>query len=239
MARMREIIKLKKYASICAVNQYDNTPFVMESYGGMGPHATALLQRFSRTNSEYAPNEFLLHARRRLSVTLQSGNANLTLLAMHELTMRSQLKFPPAMYEAWKKKRTPSGYAAPISSNMLARRVNTAWRKRTGAEAASNSDQQEQLDEQENAVQQAESDSSVMIIHSRRTNAFGVHHDADAPLSMPPPTADPISAVPISPLCVTGPLVHLDFDEYQASTSQPGVMQLDRRVTMAGHSGAA
>jgi hypothetical protein len=48
----------------------------------LGAEATALLQQLSVYAHDYSPAEFLLHARRRLSVTLQSSNADVAQLAM-------------------------------------------------------------------------------------------------------------------------------------------------------------
>jgi hypothetical protein len=71
-----------KYDSIASTNSYKMIPFVLETYGGLGTEATALLQQLSFSAHDYTPSEFLLHARRRLSVTLQSSNADVAQLAM-------------------------------------------------------------------------------------------------------------------------------------------------------------
>ena len=78
--------KHRKYDDIAKLNHYTMIPFVMESYGGMGKEAEKLLRKLSAHAHEWMePREFLLYARQRIAVTLQSANANISLLGQQQL----------------------------------------------------------------------------------------------------------------------------------------------------------
>jgi hypothetical protein len=74
----RTRIKHRKYDAIAACNQYQLLAFTMETYGGLGEEALELLHILSKhCKDEYNEQQFLTHAFRRLSVTLQTANANI------------------------------------------------------------------------------------------------------------------------------------------------------------------
>jgi hypothetical protein len=104
--------KICKYKEIAAVNNYELIPFVMETYGGIGKAAASLLKRMSQHSREYSPKEFLEHAHARLSICLQSSNANLVLLSMQQLSTSLHLA-KKQMH------KTSYGYSKPVSSNLL------------------------------------------------------------------------------------------------------------------------
>ena len=70
-----EKYKHRKYDQECSTHGWKLVPFALESLGGKGKEATQLLQRMSAHCVDRTPNEFLTHANRLLSVTLQRGNA--------------------------------------------------------------------------------------------------------------------------------------------------------------------
>jgi hypothetical protein len=96
--RTRSSGKHLKYDKIAEKNGYRMVPFVMETYGGMGPEAQTLLHNIAAHSTEYSPEDFLAHARKRLSVTLQSSNADIAQLAMQRFHLREQLTYRNARY---------------------------------------------------------------------------------------------------------------------------------------------
>jgi len=72
-AKRREREKHAMYDELCALNDYTMVPFVLETYGGLGAEAHALLVKLGRHAED--GSHFLRHALNRLSVVLQAGNA--------------------------------------------------------------------------------------------------------------------------------------------------------------------
>ena len=64
-------------------------PFALESYGGKGQHAAALLQRMAAHSLERSPEAFLVHAERVLGVALQAGNAGVAGQGTAELHLQA------------------------------------------------------------------------------------------------------------------------------------------------------
>jgi hypothetical protein len=64
-------------------------PFAPESYGGKGKHATRLLQQMAAHSLDKAPEAFLVHAERVLSVALQVGNAGVSGQSTAELHLQT------------------------------------------------------------------------------------------------------------------------------------------------------
>jgi len=118
-------LKHNKYDAIAQTNNYRMIPFVLESYGGFGVEASALLQQLSAFSQELSPREFLLHAHRRLSVTLQSSNADIAQLAMqhHQLAQHTTNR---TLYDRWKALAAvrQAHYVKPYDGDKLARRVS-------------------------------------------------------------------------------------------------------------------
>jgi len=84
----RSRAKHRKYDAIATCNQYQFIPFTMETYGGLGDEALELLDILSKhTKDEYSERQFLSHAFRRLSVTLQKSNANVQSRGMQIMQM--------------------------------------------------------------------------------------------------------------------------------------------------------
>jgi hypothetical protein len=118
-----ELHKASKYAKIAQTNGYTMIPFVVETYGGCGKQASALLQRLSRSSEEYSSREFLLHARRKLSAVLQTANANSMLLAQQQYLLEQHAR-DPHLHAEWQLRRQLNlGASRPVSSNKLARRL--------------------------------------------------------------------------------------------------------------------
>ena len=91
-AAQAEYTKHAKYRDIAQANGYDMFAFALESYGGMGPDGSRLLRKLASFSRSFSPRQFLLHAYRRLSVTLQSSNANISLLAMQQLHLQQHAR---------------------------------------------------------------------------------------------------------------------------------------------------
>jgi len=73
----------------CLRQGWQNTPFVMETYGAYGSDATKLLATMAEHAVDRTPGDFLAHARGLLSVALQSGNARVAALGTQELHTRT------------------------------------------------------------------------------------------------------------------------------------------------------
>jgi len=87
-ARARTRAKHRKYDAIAACNQYQLLAFPMETYGGLGDEALELLHIMAQQSKDgYSKRQFLTHAFRRLSVTLQRANANIQSRGMHIMQM--------------------------------------------------------------------------------------------------------------------------------------------------------
>jgi len=86
--KARTRAKHRKYDDIAACNQYQLLAFPMETYGGLGDEALELLHILSKhSKDEYSERQFLSHAFRRLSVTLQRANANIQSRGMYIMQM--------------------------------------------------------------------------------------------------------------------------------------------------------
>ena len=73
-AKMRELEKHTKYDSLCEQYKWKMIPFVMESYGGIGPEAMVYIDSLCHdAEDKLAAKNYLLNC---LSVALQVGNAN-------------------------------------------------------------------------------------------------------------------------------------------------------------------
>jgi hypothetical protein len=114
--------KHTKYDAIARVNDYTMIPFVLESYGGFGKEAVKLLLTLAGHSKEYTPKQFLTHAYHRLSVALQSSNANLALQAMQQFNLE-QHSGSPLRHAARRRDRTADGHVTPIDTDRLAQRV--------------------------------------------------------------------------------------------------------------------
>lgn len=113
--RRREADKRKKYDAIARANDYQLIPFVLETYGGIGADASKLLKQLARHSREYSSASFLLHARKRLAVTLHSSNANVSLLAMQQQHLRQHMQAPSNVSRA--------RHARPHDTDQLAARL--------------------------------------------------------------------------------------------------------------------
>jgi hypothetical protein len=114
-----------KYDEIARVNGYRMIPFALETYGGIGKEAAALLQTLSAHSVEYSPADFLLHAHKRLSVALQSSNADIAQLAMQQYHLR-QHAANKNTYDTCQRKHDERSraYAQPADGDQLAQRVS-------------------------------------------------------------------------------------------------------------------
>jgi hypothetical protein len=116
--------KHTKYDAIARVNDYTMIPFVLESYGGFGKEAVKLLLTLAGHSKEYTPKQFLTHAYNRLSVALQSSNANIALLSLQQLHLEQHAR-SPSEYAASQRAQAATGYARPIDTDRLAQRVHS------------------------------------------------------------------------------------------------------------------
>ena len=87
-ARHAERRKHQTYDAECARHQWRLVPFALESLGAKGTEATQLLQRMAAHSLDLSPQAFLLHATRRLSITLQSGNAGIAVQGTTDLLLQ-------------------------------------------------------------------------------------------------------------------------------------------------------
>ena len=106
--------KRSKYADITAVNGYTFVPFVMETYGGIGHEASQLLRLLSVHSKELSAPAFLTHAHKRLSVTLQSSNANIAQLAMESLHLHQHLTGAESFRRQQEQQRQHQQYTFPL-----------------------------------------------------------------------------------------------------------------------------
>ena len=134
--------KHSKYDEIAKVNGYKMIPFCIETYGGIGKEGTQLLQTLAAHSKEYSPAAFLLHARKRLSVTLQSSNANIAQLAMQQFHLHNNAR-NKSTYEAHLVKKASLGYAQPIDAD----RLEHALQPTLQAASAAIIQQQQQLEQ--------------------------------------------------------------------------------------------
>jgi hypothetical protein len=97
----------------------------METYGGIGAEASTLLQTMAALSVEYSPSDFLLHAHKRLSVALQSSNADTAQIAMQHfhLHQHSSNKWNHEMKRDEHWARTTK-YAQAADGDALARQVS-------------------------------------------------------------------------------------------------------------------
>ena len=116
-------------------------PFCIETYGGVGKEGTQLLQTLAALSKEYSPAAFLLHARKRLSVTLQSSNANIQQLAIQQFHLHNNAR-NKSTYEAHLVKKASIGYAQPIDADRLEHAIQPALQAQS---AAIIEEQQQQL----------------------------------------------------------------------------------------------
>ena len=124
-------------------------PCVFESNGGIGAEGSKLLKLLSVNCRNYTAKEFLLHAHKRISVTMQSANANIAQLAMQRFHLHHHAK-NKSIYEAHLLKRAanPRPYSTPIDADELdkiiqpelqASHADFQERKHAAAEAKSDS----------------------------------------------------------------------------------------------------
>jgi len=158
--------KRSKYTDISKANGYTLIPFVVESYGGLGPDATSLLKRLSHYSREYTPRAFLLHARKRLSVTLQSSNANIALMGMQETHLRMHARKPSGHVSYAQKRAANMGYPQPRDSDQLRARMGPAVFSSGAAAAASVAE--EHGDEESDEARDGE------FQHASRVNTAGL-----------------------------------------------------------------
>lgn len=116
-----------KYDAIAEANGYRMVPFVMETYGGVGREGTTLLHVLASHCKRYSKEAFLSHARKRLSVTLQSANANLSQLAMQGFLLREHSHSNARGVYDWRQQQRDKHNAKlslPEDGDRLARRVS-------------------------------------------------------------------------------------------------------------------
>ena len=83
--------KHAKYDAIAELNKYTMLPFVLESYGGLGPEAVRVIDFLAASSSDMSEKEFRKHAYRRIAVCLQRGNAHIGLLGQQQMHIRRQV----------------------------------------------------------------------------------------------------------------------------------------------------
>jgi hypothetical protein len=141
--------KRSKYADITAVNGYTFVPFVMETYGGIGHEASQLLRLLSVHSKELSAPAFLTHAHKRLSVTLQSSNANIAQLAMESLHLHQHLTGAESFRRQQEQQRQHQHYTFPLNSDSIARRIEPTI---AAAHANFRDEQQQSIDDDPTAA---------------------------------------------------------------------------------------
>jgi hypothetical protein len=123
--RQAAIAKHAKYNEIARVNDYQLIPFVMETYGGMGAEATKLLHIIAAHSQEYTAADFLTHAHSRLSVALQSSNADIAQNGMQLFHLR-QHAANKCQFDISQQARDARNrmYSQPAHGDQLATRVS-------------------------------------------------------------------------------------------------------------------
>jgi len=151
--------KHAKYDEIARVNEYRMVPFAVETYGGIGAEATTLLHTMAAHSTEYSPAEFLTHAHARLSVALQSSNADIAQLGIEQLHLR-QHAGNPYQFDAHQRERDRRNaqYAQPANGDQLHRRVSLIVQAADAKAAA---------DREEEAIAAAD-ESALAFLHERR-----------------------------------------------------------------------
>ena len=152
--------KHSKYDEIARVNEYRMVPFAVETYGGIGAEATTLLHTMAAHSKEYSPADFLLHAHKRLSIALQSSNADIAQLAMQQHHLRQHAASNQGSFDSNQRRHNAHFriYAQPANGDQLARRVSIVV-EAADAEAR----------EREEAMESLPSDScQLAFVHERR-----------------------------------------------------------------------
>jgi hypothetical protein len=134
----KEQIKTSKFSEIATLNKYTLFPFIMESLGGLGVRGQQLIKTLAKHAVDYTPQQLLQHIRRRLSVTLQIGNANALLQAMQQLhitqyekqvsTLHSTSRHRRYYYQVTKRNNLPMSTSIPVHSNVLHRQLDRTVR---------------------------------------------------------------------------------------------------------------
>jgi hypothetical protein len=143
-ALAREADKHRKYADICAVNDYTAVPFVVESNGGLAPDAQKLLTLLSKHSHDLTPRQWLAHAYNVVSVVLQSANARLAQGGMQSHNIdrtRWQRKNNGQLRYAQRVRRhrweaAESAKSAPTSAHSIRRTVSVRLEELTDAHKA-------------------------------------------------------------------------------------------------------
>ncbi len=93
--------------------------FAMETYGGIGEEGRLVLKMLAAHSTEMSPEQFFQHALHRLSITLQTANANVALQSMQRLQLTQYLRGQRG--QLWYRKHVLP--AEPISAERLAGRL--------------------------------------------------------------------------------------------------------------------
>jgi hypothetical protein len=119
----RTRMKHRKYDGIAACNRYQLLAFTMETYGGLGEEALELLHILSKhCKDEYSERQFLSHAFRRLSVTLQTANANIQSRGVQIMQMDDYaglLAVSPSSHSGHRQRRSASSHHSAPSRRIL------------------------------------------------------------------------------------------------------------------------
>ena len=98
--------------------------FAMESYGGMGKEACRLLHTLAAHSREtMSPREFMRYAHRRIALTLQQANANLSLIGQQQLHLDRHANHATVSHPSF---RYPlgAGHSGPRHTDRLYRLVD-------------------------------------------------------------------------------------------------------------------
>jgi hypothetical protein len=133
----REAVKTNKYKAISTRNNYKFIPCIIETFGGLGPSAQRFLKQLTASAIYESPLQLLQHIRKRLSVTLHIGNANVLLQAMQQLhhklyeertDIRQNASYNRKYYYQVTKPGTLSRTnTLPVNSNVLQGRLNRTY----------------------------------------------------------------------------------------------------------------
>jgi hypothetical protein len=110
------------YDEIAALNGYEMVPFVLESYGGLAPEARSLLRTLASHATDMSERQWMMYAKRCISVALQAGNAFIAQAGMQQQctsqVRRTRFQDSQRRYEA--SRATTRTRAAPSVSAAVA-----------------------------------------------------------------------------------------------------------------------
>ena len=250
-ATQAEKHKHEKYDSECARHGWKLVPFALESLGAVGSEATRLLASMSSHSTDKSPDAFLQHAHRMLSVALQTGNANVSSQGTADLLMHAIRRGGADLPSTNENGRGPGRNQQRRTATATAAAVNTGFRSIIHADyrSARNGGRSTRANDRVAAAASSNSNSRPRRLSPvaaasapRHRNGLGATaatairiDDDDESKSNSPRALAAVPAIAGSGSGITTGhtlSVHIDDDYLTASTSQPGVVDHRRWITV-------